>query len=117
MHIRSAFMEVFALAKRKKAVNPAQATFAKQIAKTPFIPLNEAREMSLKQLEAEYRRYRKTFNERIRRMTKDGTEAQLLGYRPYRKYEWQIKYYNKRHVLKDAFCTLKYLNMLKDPIR
>lgn len=47
----------------------------------------------------------------------DGTEAQLLGYRPYRKFEWQIKYYNKRHVLKDAFCSLKYLNMLKDPIK
>jgi hypothetical protein len=46
----------------------------------------------------------------------DGTVAQLLGYRPYRKFEWQIQYYDKRHDLKDAICSLKYLNMLKDPI-
>ena len=71
------------MARRKKAVNPAAAAFAKQIAKTPFIPLNEAREMSLKQLETEYQRYRKTFNERIRRMTKDGTEAQRKAAAPF----------------------------------
>ena len=71
------------MARRKKAVNPAEAAFAKQISKTPFVPLNKAREMSLKQLETEYQRYRKTFNERIRRMTKYGTEAQRKAAAPF----------------------------------
>ena len=71
------------MARRKKAVNPAAAAFEKQIAKTPFVPLNVAREMSIKQLESEYQRYRKTFNERIRRMTKDGTQAQRVAAAPF----------------------------------
>lgn len=70
------------MAKRKKAVNPV-AAFEKQIAKTPFVPLNVAREMPIKQLESEYQRYRKTFNERIRRMTKEGTPAQRAAAAPF----------------------------------
>lgn len=71
------------MARAKRAVNPAQVAFSKQTAKTPFVPLNEAREMSLKQLESQYKRYRKTFNERIRRMTKEGTQAQREAAAPF----------------------------------
>lgn len=48
----------------------------------PFIPLNEARSMSIKELEKEYARYRKTFSERIRRLSK-GTEAQQRVAKPF----------------------------------
>lgn len=68
---------------RKKAINPAQAAFSKQTAKTPFVPLNEARELSVKELESQYQRYRKTFNERIRRMMKEGTQAQREAAAPF----------------------------------
>lgn len=71
------------MARAKRAVNPAQVAFSKQVAKTPFVPLNEAREMSLKALESQYKRYRKTFNERIRRMTKEGTQAQREAVAPF----------------------------------
>lgn len=71
------------MAKRKKASNPAIVAFEKQTAKTPFVPLNKAREMSLKKLETEYQRYRKTFNERIRRMVNAGTEAQRAVAAPF----------------------------------
>jgi hypothetical protein len=48
--------------------------------------------------------------------TSDGSRAQLLGFIPNRKFNYDIKWYNKRGVLKDGFCDLRYLKGLKEPI-
>lgn len=113
------------MAKRKKAVNPAAAAFTKLVAKTPFIPLNEVREMPLKQLESEYQRYRKTFNERIRRMAKDGTEAQRKAAAPFTTGGYknpntltQMREYSKspeqyRRMLEKRFSELSQLSTKK----
>jgi hypothetical protein len=71
---------------RKKTANPigpAQWAFNKSIKNFPFVPLNESREMSLKALESKYQNYRHVFNERIRRMTKGGSEAQRAAAAPF----------------------------------
>lgn len=74
------------MAKRKKAANPigpAQRAFNKSVKQFPFVPLNESKEMSVTALEGKYQKYRKAFNERIRRMTKEGTQAQREAAAPF----------------------------------
>lgn len=49
--------------------------------------------------------------------TERGTEAKLVGYTPYRKYEYEIEEYNsKKGKTEDLFCNLKYLKRLQDPV-